>query len=80
MSASEYLSTKEENHRSPKFAALITGIAYFLTVLILISPYFIFNQPIVALLITLILATIIIFVFNFYVSVIKNESFKKKDF
>lgn len=80
MSASEYLSTKEDGHQEPSLAALITGIAYFLTVLVLISPYFIFKQPIVALLLTLGFATVIIFAFNFYVSVVRNEPLRKRFF
>ncbi len=43
MAASEYLSTKAEGMgKDPLKAALYTGIAYILTVLLLIAPYLLF--------------------------------------
>jgi len=78
MSASEYLSTKEEGNRNPYTAALITGIAYFLTVILLILPYLLFSQAILALFVTFMIGTLIILAFNFYVSVVKDVSLKNR--
>lgn len=78
MASSEYLSTKEEGLRHPGLAALITGIAYFFTVLLLVFPFVIFDVPVLALLTTLILGSIVIFFFNFYVSVVKDVSLKER--
>ncbi len=78
MSASEYLSAKEEEKRDPLLSALITGIAYFLTVFLLILPYLIFKNALIALILTLFLASLIILGFNFYVATVKNVSFKER--
>lgn len=78
MAGSEYLSAKEEGARKPLKASLYTGIAYIFAVFFLIMPYFIFKNPLMALLITLSIALLIIFIFNFYISVAKNMPFKKR--
>lgn len=78
MAGSEYLSTKEEGARKPIKASLYTGIAYIFVVFFLILPYFIFKNSLTSLLITLAIALLIILIFNFYISVAKNISFKKR--
>ncbi|MHA2246554.1 MAG: VIT1/CCC1 transporter family protein [Candidatus Hodarchaeales archaeon] len=82
MAASEYLATKseEKTSKNPLKAALYTGVAYIFTVFFLILPYLIFSSqsPLVCLTITLINAILIIFVFTFYISVVKDLSFKKR--
>jgi len=82
MAASEYLSTKSEvdpelQQRAGK-SALYTGIAYILTVIALIIPYFLIHNYIISLIVTIIIALIIIFVFNFYISVANDYNFKKR--
>jgi VIT1/CCC1 family predicted Fe2+/Mn2+ transporter len=77
MASSEYLSTAAEGgEKSPLKASVFTGIAYVLTVLILISPYLLFGNYFVCLIMTLSLAVIIIFLFNYYISVARDLSFK----
>lgn len=79
MAASEYLSTKsEEGVKNPLKASVYTGIAYILTVLLLISPYLLLNNLYVALISTLTLAIFVIFIFTYYISVAKECSFKKR--
>lgn len=78
MATSEYLSTREEAGKNAIQAGLVTGIAYFFTVILLILPYWIFTQALVALFTTLSVAVLIILVFTFYTSVAKGLSFKKK--
>jgi VIT1/CCC1 family predicted Fe2+/Mn2+ transporter len=78
MATSEYLSTREEAEKNAIQAGLVTGIAYFVTVILLILPYWIFSQAIFALCVTLSVAVLIILVFTFYTSVAKSLSFKKK--
>lgn len=81
MATSEYLSTKSESdERNPLRASLYTGIAYILTVLFLISPYFFIPNAYVCLGLTIFFAITIIFLFNFYVSVVKGVSLKKRFF
>lgn len=89
MAASEFLATKEENsNRSPFKAALFTGSAYIITVLLLVIPYLLLGDDnenilgmaphIQALAITFIIGILIIALFNFYVSVAQDKSFNRK--
>ena len=81
MGASEYLSTKaEEGNRTPLKAAIYTGIAYGLAVILLITPFFIFTNVFLALALTVINAILIILFFTFYMSIAKNMNFKKRFF
>jgi VIT1/CCC1 family predicted Fe2+/Mn2+ transporter len=79
MAASEYLSTKsEETIKKPLRASLFTGGAYLVTVVLLIAPYLILRDYYIALCISLIAAVMIIALFNYYISVVKSENFKKR--
>jgi VIT1/CCC1 family predicted Fe2+/Mn2+ transporter len=79
MAASEYLSTRsEETSKHPVRAAIYTGIAYIITVALLVLPYLLFENYILDLIITLSIAVIIIAVFNYYISVAKDESFRAR--
>lgn len=79
MAASEYLSTKTETgSRNPLKASFYTGVSYIATVIALVSPYFFFNNPYFSLLVTLGLAVLLILVFTFYSSVIKEISFRSR--
>ncbi|PLV59514.1 VIT1/CCC1 transporter family protein [Thermotoga sp. KOL6] len=80
MSASEYLSQRaeEENGKTnPLKAALYTGLAYIVTVTILVAPFLILNNPFLALAITLIGAALIVLLFTFFVSIVKEKNFGK---
>lgn len=82
MAASEYLSTKTERdqeiqQRAGK-SALYTGITYIFTVIALITPYFLISNYILSLIVTILIALIIIFIFNFYISVANDYNFKKR--
>ena len=79
MAASEYLSTRsEDTKKHPVRAAIYTGIAYIITVALLVLPYLLFSNYILDLLIALTTAVIIIAVFNYYISVAKGESFRER--
>jgi len=79
MAASEYLSKKqEEGSAEAGKAAVYTGIAYVLTVVSLISPFLLLQDPFISLIVTLGIAVLIILVFNYYVSVAKDYDFKKR--
>ncbi|NJM15940.1 MAG: rubrerythrin family protein [Bacteroidales bacterium] len=79
MAASEYLSTKSEvvteDSPNPVRSSIYTGIAYVVTVVLLIMPYFIFANYFVCLAFTITIALTIIFVFNYYISVAKGLNF-----
>jgi len=79
MAASEYLSTRsEKTSKQPVRAAIYTGIAYIITVTLLILPYLLFENYYLDLGIALTTAVIIIAVFNYYISVAKGESFRER--
>jgi len=79
MAASEYLSTRsEETTKHPVRAAIYTGIAYIITVTLLVLPYLLFENYYLDLAITLTTAVIIIAVFNYYISIAKDESFRER--
>lgn len=80
MAASEYLSQKSEGKENPLKASFYTGIAYVFTVLLLIFSYFIIKNPYIDLLIALFIAFLIIFIFTYFVAVVKEISFKKTFF
>ncbi|HZM24873.1 MAG TPA: VIT1/CCC1 transporter family protein, partial [Anaerolineales bacterium] len=77
--ASEYLSTRSEvTDKNPIRAAIYTGIAYIGTVILLVLPYLLFENYYLDLTIALTMAVIIIAVFNYYISVAKDESFRER--
>ena len=79
MAASEYLSTRsEDTTKQPVRAAIYTGIAYIITVALLVMPYLLFDNYILDLVIALTTAVLIIAVFNYYISVAKGEPFRER--
>ncbi len=79
MAASEYLATRsEKTDKHPVRAAIYTGIAYIFTVAILILPYLLFDNYFLDLALALGAGVIIIAVFNYYISVAQDESFKDR--
>ncbi len=78
MSASEYLSQKSEAEgKDPIRAAFYTGFAYIIAVVLLVLPYFFFDNYFLALSVTLIIAIFIILIFSQFVAVVKDMSFTK---
>ncbi|MBN1524145.1 MAG: VIT1/CCC1 transporter family protein [Spirochaetales bacterium] len=82
MAASGYLSSKEEADqnevKSPVKAAVYTGTAYIITVILLIFPYFLGLNSFIALGITLCVAVTIICVYTFYITTAKGLKFFKR--
>ncbi|MBF4692893.1 VIT1/CCC1 transporter family protein [Fusibacter ferrireducens] len=82
MAASEYLSSRQEEdelaQKTAAKSALYTGIAYVITVALLIMPFLLIQNPFVSLILTLFTAVVIIFGFNYYISVAKDVPFKKR--
>jgi len=73
MASSEYISTKhEDTEKNPLKASIYTGIAYVVTVLLLVLPYFLISNVFVALGITLLAGFLVMFSFTFYVSLAKD--------
>lgn len=79
MASSEYLSTKSEGeNKHPVKAALYTGVAYIFTVTALVSPFILFSNVLIALAVMLSMAIVIIASFNYYYSIARDESFRKR--
>ncbi len=79
MAASEYLATRSESSdRSPLKASIYTGVAYILTVVLLILPYLFIGNSYACLAISLATAVLIIAGFNYYISVAKDEPFRSR--
>lgn len=80
MAASEFLSNRADENENAGMSALYTGIAYISTVVLLIIPFFTIDYYMYALAASLAVSVLIIFVFNFYLSVAKNLKFWRRFF
>lgn len=78
MAASDYLSSKAEGSERASKSAVYTGVAYFITVILLILPFLLLSNRFLSLGITLAIAVLIIFCFNYYLSVAKETNFRKR--
>ncbi|MGB4291465.1 MAG: VIT1/CCC1 family protein [Bacteroidales bacterium] len=78
MAASDYLSSKAEGNPQAKKSALYTGMAYFITVILLILPFLLISSKFISLAITLSTAVLIIFFFNFYIATARNLNFRER--
>ena len=80
MAASDYLSSKAEGDPRAAKSAIYTGVAYFITVVLMILPYLLISNKFLSLGITLSIVITIIFLFNYYLSVAKDLNFKRRFF
>ncbi len=81
MAASGYLASQEDEEIkdiNPITAAVYTGVAYLVTVLLLVFPYFIFSNGMIAMTVMIGITLLIIAAYNYYISVAKEVSFKKR--
>jgi VIT1/CCC1 family predicted Fe2+/Mn2+ transporter len=78
MAASEYLSRRSETGGpDPLKSSLYTGVAYIVTVMLLIAPYLLLGHYLLCLAVTMAVAILIILGFNYYVSVAKDLPFRR---
>jgi VIT1/CCC1 family predicted Fe2+/Mn2+ transporter len=84
MASSQYLSKKQEEEENsvenPVLSSLFTGIAYIITVILLVLPFFLLPNHFISLGISLAIAILIIYFFNFYISTAKDLPFFKRFF
>lgn len=82
MAASDYLASRADGDPRAAKSALYTGVAYLVTVVLLVLPYLVLPRSgswiFVSLFITLFIAVAIIAAFNFYLSVAKDLDFKRR--
>jgi vacuolar iron transporter family protein len=79
MASSEYLSQRSEGDGSvsPGKSSLYTGIAYILTVVLLVLPFFLTSNYLIALAMTLTVVVLVILGFNYYLCTAKDLPFKR---
>lgn len=80
MASSEFLAARSEGRSDALKSCTYTGIAYLITVVLLIAPYLIFgaNQYIPALICMLLMVVLIIAGFTYYTSVAQDQPFKHR--
>ncbi len=78
MTASSYLSSKADEDPDALKSSAYTGVMYLVTVALLVFPYLIFTSPGAALTFMLFAVIAIVAVFNFYISVARDLSFRKR--
>ncbi|WP_379947240.1 VIT1/CCC1 family protein [Enterococcus devriesei] len=79
MAASNYLAEKADGHKNPLKSSFFTGGTYLLAVVLLVLPYLLFpaHMYIPAFATMLLIVLILIAVFNFYISVTRDQPFYK---
>jgi len=79
MAASNYLAERADNNPKALKSSIYTGVAYLITVVLLVLPYLLLPTNMYALAFVIMLATVIVIImfFNFYISVAKEEHFLK---
>lgn len=80
MAASNYLAERSDGNKNAFRSSLYTGVAYLVTVVLLVFPYLLFPNSLYLGALFTMLATVvlIIFVFNYYISVAKDLPFAKR--
>ena len=80
MASSEFLAARSEGRSDALKSCMYTGIAYLITVILLILPYLILGNENYILALMLMLATVIFIIaaFTYYTSVAQDEPFKSR--
>jgi len=80
MASSEFLSARSEGRTDALKSCTYTGIAYLVTVVLLIAPYLIFStaQYLAAMICMLVIVVLIIAGFTYYTSVAQGQAFKSR--
>lgn len=80
MAASNYLAERADGNPKALTASVYTGISYLVTVVSLVLPYFLFPQSmyLCALISMIAIVIFLIFIFNYYISVVRSERFLPK--
>ena len=80
MASSEFLAARSEGRDDALKSCTYTGIAYLITVILLVTPYLIFSneQFMLALICMLVVVVLIIAGFTYYTSVAQDQPFKSR--
>lgn len=79
MAASNYLAERADNNPKALKSSVYTGVAYLVTVALLVLPYLLFPTDMYVAAFAVMIATVILIImfFNYYISVAKEEPFFK---
>jgi VIT1/CCC1 family predicted Fe2+/Mn2+ transporter len=77
MASAAYAQAKQGFKGSAKLSAVYTGVSYFITAIILATPYFLFQNQVVALSTSMIAAVIIVTLITYYSTVISGKPFMR---
>lgn len=80
MAASNYLAERADNNPNALKSSVYTGVAYVITVALLVTPYLLLPDGLwaVALASMVCVVVLIIFAFNYYISVAKTLPFRRR--
>lgn len=80
MAASNYLAERSDGNENAIKSSLYTGIAYLITVALLVLPYLLLpsSMYLAAFISMIVIVLFIILAFNYYLSVVKEEPFKTR--
>lgn len=80
MAASNYLAERADGNPNALKASFYTGIAYLVTVVCLVLPYLLFptDMYVASLICMITIVVCLVFIFNYYIGVVKSESFLPK--
>ncbi len=79
MTASNYLAERADNNPKALKSSIYTGMAYLITVALLVLPYLLLPAQMYIIAFAIMIATVILIImfFNYYISVAKEEPFLK---
>lgn len=78
MASSEFLAARSEGRTDAFKSCCYTGVAYLITVALLIAPYLLLSNYIVALGVMIAIVLAEIAAFSYYISIVKDEKFVPK--
>jgi VIT1/CCC1 family predicted Fe2+/Mn2+ transporter len=77
MASAAYAQAKQGFHGSAKLSAVYTGVSYFVSAVLLATPYFLTRSMVYALSTSLVLAVVMLALTTYYSTVIANKPFTK---
>ena len=78
MASSEFLSARSEGRNDALKSCLYTGVAYLVTVALMILPYLLLSNSLAALIIMLVIVVAEIALFNYYTAVAQDLKFRRR--
>ena len=77
MASAAYAQAKQGFQGSAAMSAIMTGVSYFVSAVVLASPYFLTNSAIHAMIVSLTIAVIVLAITSYYNSIISGTRFSR---